>query len=468
MVGIPRSTGCRMCLQRRIKCDAQRPACLRCMKKGVQCPGYAKPAKFVDERPSLEQRYTTPTQSSSTASIDEQVLPSLMSKSMARQQPIVFSDFIYAAFPRFFGLNKYRANVPWIDFVAENLGKNAAFDKSVFCMTSAFMGGAHHDNQLQRSSREMYGKALASFQRLTRNERSLKAIETLSACMLLCMFETYSQTSPNSWVQHAAGASLLMSLRGPDAHRSGFGRCLYLSFRSFVVAHSFLLMTPCIFEKPGWQALIDQVRAEDMVDPRVNSTLAAIIDLSDKIFLQIVRIPRLMKEASQFLSSPSQWHARDVNSLKARVFDCRDLICFLTAQLQLAVAVQEYQTPEHKEQLIRPVPLNFPRSFADSLFQGTNIGSKILGLLLTSLSSHQYQSTFGSDSRLGLQNIGGHGRIPRGLPFRIISRVCASNDTDGSGSHSTGRSGPIERWLDQVASSMGLGAFEIIMDGTVT
>ncbi|KAK9311341.1 hypothetical protein V1524DRAFT_371398 [Lipomyces starkeyi] len=46
MVGVPRSKGCQICLQRRVKCDETRPACKRCEARGQKCPGYEKARKF--------------------------------------------------------------------------------------------------------------------------------------------------------------------------------------------------------------------------------------------------------------------------------------------------------------------------------------------------------------------------------------------------------------------------------------
>src|SRR4051812_44734010 len=47
MVGVPRSNGCALCLNRRVKCDEVKPACGNCLKYGADCPGYDKSRKFV-------------------------------------------------------------------------------------------------------------------------------------------------------------------------------------------------------------------------------------------------------------------------------------------------------------------------------------------------------------------------------------------------------------------------------------
>ncbi|KIX00668.1 uncharacterized protein Z518_09733 [Rhinocladiella mackenziei CBS 650.93] len=45
-------SGCIKCKQRHVKCDEKKPACLRCIKLGVKCPGYRLPVpRIFDIRP---------------------------------------------------------------------------------------------------------------------------------------------------------------------------------------------------------------------------------------------------------------------------------------------------------------------------------------------------------------------------------------------------------------------------------
>ncbi|KAK1702419.1 uncharacterized protein BDZ83DRAFT_686667, partial [Colletotrichum acutatum] len=45
-------SGCVRCKRRRIKCDEAVPSCLRCVKSGVDCPGYAKALKWSTKHES--------------------------------------------------------------------------------------------------------------------------------------------------------------------------------------------------------------------------------------------------------------------------------------------------------------------------------------------------------------------------------------------------------------------------------
>lgn len=49
MVGIAgKSKACHECKRRRVRCDFERPKCLRCSKVGRQCPGYERQTLFVN------------------------------------------------------------------------------------------------------------------------------------------------------------------------------------------------------------------------------------------------------------------------------------------------------------------------------------------------------------------------------------------------------------------------------------
>ncbi|KAB5570190.1 hypothetical protein GE09DRAFT_698513 [Coniochaeta sp. 2T2.1] len=56
MVGVPRSTGCQLCVKRRVKCDQTRPSCGNCIKYGEPCPGYDRQMKFVAGKHHVRSR----------------------------------------------------------------------------------------------------------------------------------------------------------------------------------------------------------------------------------------------------------------------------------------------------------------------------------------------------------------------------------------------------------------------------
>jgi hypothetical protein len=445
-----------------MKCDRTQPACAQCQKHGVQCAGYARARKFMDEGPVLRRKFGQSQTRALPASIDELVAPSLVSKSVTSQQPTVFHSFILTAFPCFFGLNKHRVHVPWTTYVADQLGTSAALDAAVYCINWAFMGRARGDATLQKSSWEMYSTALGSirdmFNANAAYAHAIQSRNTLAAVMVLCMFEAYARTARDrdAWTKHASGAGVLMSLRGPALHLSGFDRCLYLSFRSFLVAQAFIQGSPCLFERPEWQALIHQIRDEDMRDPRVDGPLSTLVGLSDRLFGEIVRIPGYVARARLLHLAPAQ-QARDWVRCVA---ECYHTVRMLDSDLRLAVAMRGYDSESFGsgKPFIGPIPSRFPHDFAGGLLRATESSLRILRLLLSHLDSEEYRVPGRATSSALVSPRLSASAPPAGLPFRIISK---SHIDDGEVQPGLL---PVEKWLDQVASSMGMDALEVIAD----
>ena len=389
---------------------------------------------------------------------------------MSSQHPAVFNDFALTAFPRLFGLNKHRVSVFWTAYAVGELGKNPAFDSAIYCVDSAFMGRSHNDTKLQESTWEIYSRALGHVKSIFGNRKALQSRESLSAAMLLCVFEAYSRTDKDAWAKHASGAGLIMSLRGPNYHLAGFDRTLYLSFRSFLVGQAFIQGTPCLFEKPEWQALANQIREEDMADLRAGRPVSTIIDLSDRFFMEVVKVPGFISRAREISSSPVQ----DTIGLIGSIANCTEAVQALSSSICLAVTTQQCGPlpPD-----THPSPKTILHKFAIGLLKPVESCLRILGLLLhhltheqTSLSSQNTTTPLTSATLAVISRsssttedfmLTNPSKRTTDLPFRIVSNIHVNDETVGS-PESSGKLSPADRWLDQVTSSMGMDAFEIV------
>jgi hypothetical protein len=255
-----------------------------------------------------------------------------------------------------------------------------------------------------------------------------------------------------------------MAHRGPEAHLTGFDRCLYLSFRSFVVAEAFLNGKRCIFERPEWQAHVHQVRREDMVDPRVDGPIALFIDLQDRIFIEVSKIPGLLFESRRLRQSDNPGQV--AQQLSARALACKRVIHRFSAHLRLAAAVEKYQwckpddnngaESSDKAAFIGPIPSTFPQEFANSVLRGCGICMYILGLLIDHLDNYKVdiQSCEGDQTE-----------DVEPLPFLLVSKLRGSRGANLTSIEADGPGKDLpspNKWLDLVAASMGLEAFDII------
>lgn len=418
----------------------------------------------MDEGPQLHQRFSKrpqPAHAYTPESIDQRITPSLAAKSLGKQQPVVFGSFVLSAFTRWFGLNKFRVQVPWTAYIAQNIGQSPAFDTAIFCINSMYMGQTHNDTRLQRSSREVYSKALRLFGERMHDANAMGSRESVSITIALSLFEAYSRTDSDAWSRHAAGTALLMAHRGPAAHQTGFDRCLYLSFRSFIVAEAFISGKRCIFERPEWQAHISQIRSEDMASPRVDGPIALFIDLQDRIFAEVSKVPGFLFQARRLHTFDDPQQASQV--LAAEVARSSRALYTLVGQLRLAATVQGYEScpSDGETPFIGPIPSTFPQEFANSVLRGSDHCLLVLHLLRGYLDSDQGRGT-------GFLRSPEDVRFLDPLPFRIVSRLSRDEGNQWGSSLDRESIPSANQWLDMVAASMGLEAFEIVTCATTT
>ncbi|KAH1434741.1 hypothetical protein KXV52_009802, partial [Aspergillus fumigatus] len=269
MVGVPHSTGCSLCRERRIKvgdssptsrfnpternkCDEAVPQCSQCRKYGRPCPGYRRTFRFQDEGPALQRRHQSRSQSrrrpetatdaataaaaavvrnnaiammrqtrsedpcSSSAAAAAAAAQSQthlhqmqLQMQMQLQQPHLFASFLHSAFPTLYTSNIFRAhNRPdFLAHVASSYASGAApyLAATLACLTSIYTAQFSPD-PAQHTRRSRQLYAHA----LTHVVAALHSPAALSApllatIMMLAVYEMYARTSPDAFVVHVDG-----------------------------------------------------------------------------------------------------------------------------------------------------------------------------------------------------------------------------------------------------------------------
>ncbi|KAH8704980.1 hypothetical protein BGW36DRAFT_332033 [Talaromyces proteolyticus] len=430
MVGVPRSKGCSVCRNRRVKCDEARPECGQCRRYGCQCPGYNRGLKFQDEGPGLQRRHrrvsdrrasdatkkplldltenTTSSSSSSTTvvkkrhsgalipqvtaeealvlmrahagSIDENLSPSLIQKLFVSQQPRLFMDFVCAAFPTLFFHNKFRSEVSFPEYIMQNFNIRAHQDSAVCCLSAVYLASLTGDSRLLRASRYMYGNALRKVNQALDTDEALSDI-LLSTVMMLTIYEIYAQTTPNAWIKHARGVKEMFLKRGAKRHMSGFGRSCYYAYRGFLVAHAMYEGIPCFLDQDEWQDFAAKVQEEDSKKP---GEWSVFVHLSEMIFMELVKCPRYVYD---FRHLPPTTPRIIRGALIARIRESCTTLRQLSDELQASIMYhfQKKQGIEvNKEGFVGPPPAVFADTNPTLLLQGATHCINALEKLLRS------------------------------------------------------------------------------------
>jgi hypothetical protein len=128
----------------------------------------------------------------------------------------------------------------WLMLLPEVADVTTALEMSILALSSAKLGRLNDNMQLVIESRKLYGHSLRELQKALWDPKLMYKDETLAACLMLMMYEIMEcpADSRKGWITHSNGCLRLIQVRGPEAHKSGFGHQLFLSCRWNAVCRS--------------------------------------------------------------------------------------------------------------------------------------------------------------------------------------------------------------------------------------
>ncbi|KAL2870437.1 Zn(II)2Cys6 transcription factor [Aspergillus lucknowensis] len=467
MVGVPHSTGCSRCRERRIKCDKATPECSQCRRYGRPCPGYQRTFRFQDEGPALERRHLSSTGrvSKSSATFLEPFVPDAaktvrdsalamirryasMGEDYAntgsptqilleKQHIQCFGDFIRTAFPTMYYHNRFRATdrPDFPSFVIQDVGSHIFQDAAVACLSSVYLAYLSQDATLLKTSRQMYAQTLHEVARALQTPDAMSDA-MLCTMMMLSVYEMYAQTSKDAWVIHADGVRRLMVSRGAQSHAQGMARSCYIAYRGFSIATAVYKGNPCFLDAEEWQQLSLQIGLEDSQKP---TEWSSSIHPAELVFIEIVKCPRYLSEALELaylFPSPSVTAA--IPDLMQRVQSTIESLREASVNLRVSMDLDQrlHSIPPQEDVLVgEPGP--------SLLLQGAENTLVILTDLLERLARAlcQPEDTAALSFRVVTE-------LDRGPPVAPSPRIDFLAVT----------------WLDRIASSMGMIGTAIVQD----
>ena len=279
MVG-PRSKGCRVCVTSRVKCDELHPACSRCQRLRLECPGYQN-CLIWHEVSTTDQRRSSNSRRSRDQLTQQQVKPQklpirhagsqiLRGDKHSRHAPMDISrcksltvvsvdqhDSMYWLIndmdPRLLYTRV------WFEQIHKsNLTQVRMLEDSTKAIANAHAASKLKDNILVERSRKYYGqslRALASSINPINHHYGEETATLQHTILALSMFELYdiglthqSQDlllkdlaghgyGVRKWRQHAKPLQHLLTKSGPAMYVDGSHRFVYLFMRDTLVSY---------------------------------------------------------------------------------------------------------------------------------------------------------------------------------------------------------------------------------------
>ncbi|KAI0154912.1 hypothetical protein GGR57DRAFT_100009 [Xylariaceae sp. FL1272] len=278
-----KSPNCHLCRQRRVKCDLTQPACLRCIKYGVPCPGYRKEGDLVFKTQIgvLAKKLTRVPANKRGKSKSPELLVNASTSNVFHLPSSLPLPTSSAAFVlRRFGFSSrgtLHYGELW-DFLPGLYND----EKNNSCLTTCSdtfkeacsaneQGFFNHRDSLLRSAR-LIGAANQAIQ----HRESRAADSTILSIWLLAVYElllgdkgTESMPAPPAWHAHVEGLASIIRLRGPTQFTYKRGRGLFCMAFGVVQIRSLMLDIECPPESSEW---LHMLKYHSPVDDVYSST----------------------------------------------------------------------------------------------------------------------------------------------------------------------------------------------------
>lgn len=186
----------------------------------------------------------------------------------------------------------------WLSQIASRLDISPSLTWAIRAISLSQLGRSVQDRNLIHNSRNMYGKALLKLNKALQDPVAGVSSDTLSATVLLSFYELLNCTEQNSWIRHAGGAANLMRLRGPERHRTGFDRAVFLASRHAFVLQAFSQSEECFLNTPPWRKLSLEIAETSPRSP--------FNDTREEYFQELITLPGWKSEAMAYLQEGSQ------------------------------------------------------------------------------------------------------------------------------------------------------------------
>ncbi|KAJ5810375.1 uncharacterized protein N7503_002593, partial [Penicillium pulvis] len=249
------SKGCGSCKRRKVKCDENRPCCIRCCKAGIECTGFTPRLRFVDETPRIRRSLAASRAQSHKSSTPPSPAPLL-----ADTLPLTaFRDdiFISYLFSKMFrgeyqhplnATREIQCGLPthWIPELVKTPQRPR--QRSWDALAAIVFGQSHNSQDVMTHALKLYGQALSELRNKLSNPDDRCTESTLASMTALYIYE-------KTWMLHADGLGRLLEWRGPRQLKSYAEKSIFLEHRIILVAKSIVSHQRTFLHDPIWKTV---------------------------------------------------------------------------------------------------------------------------------------------------------------------------------------------------------------------
>ncbi|KAM3074589.1 hypothetical protein ACMFMG_008018 [Clarireedia jacksonii] len=279
MVGVAkRSRGCLTCRRRRVRCDETRPVCERCTKSHMECEGYEKSFKFVDERSRAETRVRIKREAyleawrqeieanlrhRSKKSPSFRSLKSSPSPSPSLSPPPSMSDVDSSeeSEKTFSLLSRFDIQNPLLAWSGSDLSYNGPSEQkptSAYCVeaiNTMFYGRANKLQNCINHAMQEYCKALQRLRDDLQGANAIYSLTTMTNINSMIYFELMTSPSPVGFIGHTKGLQRICQILGPAHFKNESDLQIFDIARTSIVNAHIERKERCFLAEPEWLTL---------------------------------------------------------------------------------------------------------------------------------------------------------------------------------------------------------------------
>ncbi|KUJ21299.1 uncharacterized protein LY89DRAFT_705124 [Mollisia scopiformis] len=336
-----RSRACTTCLRRRVKCDQQRPACIRCARANIVCKGYRE-MLFIDAKAQVLRKlgHTSPSglrdETSSPKEVKKCQSDSQVTKLLAGSRRVLCDSKAYPIWPA-----PSESAMRHDHFIA-HLVTNLDGPIKIICH-SQLLAISHHVDSLERVARNhsfqalattFYGLAHAQLPLVLYGRRLyLQALSMVNTTISCCCDSTgfFSET-----LSSVVALSLheLLAMHGSLLNRSNpLAIALLEVTRPMMIVAALIARRPSLMAQPEWNTTTICLPNDHHL-PSPRSALAYLLNAFAQLPALYCEYDTILSErsADPSIQTSSGTHKQivstSVQTLLSRAFSLRDDICF--------------------------------------------------------------------------------------------------------------------------------------------
>ena len=165
--------------------------------------------------------------------------------------------------------------------------KNPALHNAVLALSALYMSRSGEDLRATDVALPLYSSTIKQLQKCLFDPHLAFKDSTLMTTVLIGIYELVDKPGHSDWCTHTRGTAELIRLRGAAAAKTGFGRSLYYTARSFEVVRAILQLDYTFLADPEWvpEPLVQSEAQLNVLPDGFDGTTDEITDRASQLWI---------------------------------------------------------------------------------------------------------------------------------------------------------------------------------------